>query len=173
MTKFVIIVLFTYVVYYLGNIIYDLYLKKDTKMKTGDSEEFSLSEFADENYPLIKDIGIEDVENLNTPKSFSKNEFGTNLNIEESNNNDNLDSWRDKFEKEQDIDDFEDDSEKPSEDEKEVSFFKLETSNEVANNSEHSVRNEKKPSIKDILKEATTKIQVVENIDGYKTYHLA
>jgi hypothetical protein len=177
MTKFIIILLAVYVLYYLGNIVYDLYLKKDTTIKAEESEEFSLSDFANENSAEVKDIGIEDVENLNTPKSFGKNEAVVMQNKNLSDENENIDFWREKFEAEESIDDFEnqndEDAEKPSENNGDVNFFQTENAQENANNVVETTNpKENKKRFKDILKDAATKVQMVENIDGHKTYKL-
>lgn len=178
MTKFIIILLAVYILYYVGNIIYDLYLKKDSNIKVEESEEFSLSDFADENSAEIKNIGIEDVENLNTPKSFGKSEVVAMQNNNSSDENENIEYWREKFEAEESIDDFEnqnnEDAEKPTENNGDVNYFQ--TDNFQENHTEEretsNQREKNKKNIKDILKQAATRVQLVENIDGHKTYNI-
>ncbi|MDN3607243.1 hypothetical protein [Kaistella yonginensis] len=104
MGKFAIIIITIYILYYAGIVIYDLFLKKETVVKE-ESEEFSLTEFAENNRDEVKDIGIEDVENLNTPNSFNKRELEPSI-TDESEERQDLESWREKFESEQNIDSF-------------------------------------------------------------------
>ena len=75
MLKYSFILLAVYFLYYAGNIVYDLFLKKEKTIPTDATEEFSLADFAkSENLPPSS-IGIEDVENIRTPKSFLKSEI--------------------------------------------------------------------------------------------------
>jgi hypothetical protein len=74
MNKIMISIITVYLLYYAGNMIYDLYLKKDNSKKQDDTEEYSLKEFVDGNADEITEVSIDDVENINTPQSFSKKE---------------------------------------------------------------------------------------------------
>jgi superfamily II helicase len=75
MTKIIITILAIYLFYYAGNIIYDLYFKKDNSEKKEEIEEFSLNEFAEYNNDKVQDIRIDDVENINVPSSFNSKEL--------------------------------------------------------------------------------------------------
>ena len=72
MIKISLCILAVYLTYYAGNILYDLFLKKEKEIYKEETEEFSLSEISEQYEDLTATIGIEDVENLNTPKSFNK-----------------------------------------------------------------------------------------------------
>lgn len=105
MTKFLIILIALYVLYYIGNIVYDLFIKKESTLVTEESDVFSLAEFEEQNRDDVTTVGIEDVENLNTPKSFNKREFPVNNDLSE--NREDIEVWRQRFESEQNIDSFE------------------------------------------------------------------
>ena len=105
MTTFLIILIALYILYYLGNIIYDLFLKTKSIAKTDDNEIFSIAEFEEENRSDVKTVGIEDVENLTTPKSFYRKQFP--IEIVRSEERQDIDDYRRRFESEQNIDSFE------------------------------------------------------------------
>ena len=146
MIKFSLLLLTAYVLYYAGNIIYDLFIKKEATIHQEESEIFSLSEFTDKKEDP-KVVGIEDVENLNTPQSFTKKEI-----IPKSSSEDeerlSLDELRQRFESEQDLNDISD-----SEPEKEREALK-----------------EKDSNWQNILNLSETMVQLVSNIDGHKVY---
>ena len=146
MIKFSLLLLTAYVLYYAGNIIYDLFLKKAATTNQEESEVFSLSDFTDEKEDA-KIVGIEDVENLNTPQSFTKKEIIPKLSSEDEERL-SLDELRQRFESEQDLDDISD-----SEPEK-----KKETPKEKDSNWQN------------ILNLSETMVQLVSNIDGHKVY---
>ena len=146
MIKFSLLLLTVYVLYYAGNIVYDLFLKKATTTNQEESEVFSLSDFSETED--AKNIGIEDVENLNTPKSFTKKEVIPKPSSEDEERL-SLDELRQRFESEQDLDDISD-----SEPEK-----KKETPKEKDSNWQN------------ILNLSETMVQLVSNIDGHKVYH--
>lgn len=146
MIKFSLLLLTAYVLYYAGNIIYDLFIKKEATIHQEESEIFSLSDFTDKKEDP-KVVGIEDVENLNTPQSFTKKEI-----IPKSSSEDeerlSLDELRQRFESEQDLNDISD-----SEPEKEKEALK-----------------EKDSNWQNILNLSETMVQLVSNIDGHKVY---
>lgn len=75
MGKFTMIILGIYILYYAGNIVYDLFLKKTNSVKTDDTEVFSIGDFAERDQPDIIQVGIEDAEPLNVPNSFSPSDY--------------------------------------------------------------------------------------------------
>ena len=105
MLKYSLILLGAYLLYYAGNIVYDLFMKKEKDVQTDATEEFSLSDFAEKTKDEVQEIGIEDVENLNTPKSFSKRELIPTSHADYDEIQD-VEYWRQKFESEQNMDDF-------------------------------------------------------------------
>ena len=60
MTKFLIILIALYVLYYIGNIVYDLFIKKESTLVTEESDVFSLAEFEEQNRDDVTTVGIED-----------------------------------------------------------------------------------------------------------------
>ena len=147
MIKFSLLLLTVYILYYAGNIIYDLFLKKAVITNQEESEVFSLSDFTDKKEDA-KIVGIEDVENLITPQSFTKKEVIPKPSSENEERL-SLDELRQRFESEQDLDDISD-----SEPEK-----KKETPKEKDSNWQN------------ILNLSETMVQLVSNIDGHKVYH--
>ena len=147
MIKFSLLLLTAYVLYYAGNIIYDLFLKKAPNTNQEESEVFSLSDFTDKKEDA-KIVGIEDVENLNTPQSFTKKEILLKPSSEDEERL-SLDELRQRFESEQDLDDI---SDNEPEKEKEAPRTK-------DNGWQH------------ILNLSETMVQLVSNIDGHKVYH--
>ncbi|HCR75614.1 MAG TPA: hypothetical protein DIW37_04235, partial [Chryseobacterium sp.] len=105
MTKIIISIISVYLLYYAGNIIYDLFLKKDISKNQDETEEYSLNDFLDNNTTEIKEVSIDDVENINTPNSFNKKELSP-VREEEQDENRDLEYWRNKFESENNIDSF-------------------------------------------------------------------
>lgn len=147
MIKFSLLLLTVYVLYYAGNIVYDLFLKKTTTTNQEESEIFSLSDFTNEKKDATV-VGIEDVENLTMPKSFTQKEIVPKLS-EGNEERPSLEELRQRFESEQDLDD--DPQNEP------------EQKNEV-------------PKTKDnqwyqILNLSETMVQLVSNVDGHKVYH--
>ena len=146
MIKFSLLLLTAYVLYYAGNIIYDLFIKKEATIHQEESEIFSLSEFTDKKEDP-KVVGIEDVENLNTPQSFTKKEVIPKPSSEDEERL-SLDELRQRFESEQDLNDI-----SVSEPEKEREALK-----------------EKDSNWQNILNLSETMVQLVSNIDGHKVY---
>lgn len=106
MIKISLCILTVYLIYYAGNIMYDLFIKKEKENYKVEMEEFSLSEISEQYEDLTKNVGIEEVENINTPKSFSKNQIYSEIN-EGMGEIQNLEYLRERFESEQDLDEFE------------------------------------------------------------------
>lgn len=104
MTKFLIILMTLYFLYYAGNIVYDLFIKKELALSNEESEVFSLAEFEEQNRDEVITVAIEDVENLNTPSSFNIREFPAMSKVTEE--GEELEVWRQKFEAELNIDAF-------------------------------------------------------------------
>lgn len=182
-----------YLTYYAGNILYDLFLKKEKESFKQETEEFSLSEISEQYEDLTKNVGIEDVENLNTPKSFNKNVIYSDI-TEGNEERQDLDYLRELFESEQDLDEFDNPSKKDFTDMKGQSHIeKAESSEEFLDQDEKTSteKENQKPSevisenpitvsadqetsrIKDwkaMLNLSETLVQMVANYDGYKVY---
>lgn len=183
MTTFLIILIALYILYYLGNIIYDLFLKTKSIAKTDDNEIFSIAEFEEENRSDVKTVGIEDVENLTTPKSFYRKQFP--IEIVRSEERQDIDDYRRRFESEQNIDSFEEessleqheeitegDTEENIENEVEEDLYN-EEGNQLTNIEEHLLKLEKasKNYWENVLNIASSSVQLVQNLNGHKVYH--
>lgn len=107
MLKYTLLLLLIYVLYYLGMILYDLFLKKEKTKAEDLPEEYALSGLVISPVENIKSVEIEDVENLKTPESYQKDIFRST--DQESNEEEPLDleEIRKRFEAEQDIDGYE------------------------------------------------------------------
>ncbi len=191
MIKIFLTVLAVYLLYYAGNIVYDLFLKKDSSLKEEESEEYALAEFT-ENNTEIKAVTIDDVEHLNTPGSFSTKELFSPMEEEPDKPHD-LEDLRRKFESEQDIDDFEvasqvdeqstEPKEVPKDDwvEEEIvqNTEKGAFSDPISDidTNENSERENESPALKlkqqfnQFLSLAETQVQVLADRDGFKVYH--
>lgn len=191
MIKIFLTILAVYLLYYAGNIVYDLFLKKDSSQQKEESEEYALTAFTGNN-TAIQEVTIDDVEHLNTPGSFSTREpfFSTQ---EEPDEPHDLENWRRKFESEQDIDAFETDpqiEEQSTEPEQvpeddwaaqesiqndEKGTFSDPTSdfedniNTTQENESSSLR--LKQQFHQFLSLAETHVQVLAERDGFKVYH--
>lgn len=193
MIKISLCILAVYLTYYAGNILYDLFLKKEKETYKEETEEFSLTEISEQYENLTATIGIEDVENLNTPKSFNKNVIYSNI-TEGNEERQDLDYLRDLFESEQDLDEFDNPSKKDFTDMKGQSHIEKAESSEEYFDQKEKISTEtenQKPSevisknpitvsadqetsrIKDwkaMLNLSETLVQMVANYDGYKVY---
>lgn len=160
-------ILAVYLMYYAGNILYDLFLKKEKEVYKEETEEFSLSEISDQYEASAVNIGIEDVENLNTPKSFNKNQIHSDQ-TEVKNERQDLEYLREQFESEQDLDE-------PAE----IKFENTEDfSSKIEKNSQKQTIEESASSVQrsnknkwhQMLNLAETSVQLISHNDGYKTY---
>lgn len=180
MTKFIIILLALYALYYVGNIFYDLFLKKESAVN---SEDFYQLDFEELNKTEVTTIGIEDVENLNTPKSFTQREFPIETTLSEERQN--MDHWRERFESEQNIDSFEDEKmiEPPEDKIVEERELKFEEKLDSVIIDDERIQNQQNEAVnlaikklnsdrwKKMLNLAETNVQLIKNINGHKVYN--
>ena len=192
MIKISLCILAVYLLYYAGNILYDLFLKKEKEIYKEETEEFSLSEISEQYEDLTKNVGIEDVENLNTPKSYNKNPIHSAI-TEGNGERQDLEYLRELFESEQDLDEFDNPSKKdsteienqPYSEEAESSEASFDQKDKIPDEKEDEKPNEIESSettaniaqetsrIKDwkaMLNLSETLVQMVANYDGYKVY---
>lgn len=170
MAKFLMILFFLYVIYYAGNIVYDLFIKKDTSTETEESDVFSITEFEEENRGDITNVGIEDVENLNTPKSFNKREFP--INEEPSEERQDIEVLRKRFESEQNIDFF--DPTVLNQINRDTDNHSRTLENEEREIPEKETKMEEKATKEkfyDLLNLAATTVQMISNNNGHKVYN--
>lgn len=173
MLKYSLILLGAYLLYYAGNIVYDLFLKKEKTVQNDATEEFSLGEFAESNKDEVQEIGIEDVENLNTPKSFSKRELIPTSHADSDEIQD-VEYWRQKFESEQNMDDY--DNKEESTEYTPENAETLLPKNEEKNQNQHleepttSIQKLNTNKWHQMLNLAETSVQLIANTDGFKTY---
>lgn len=157
MGKFLIIIGIFYFLYYAGMIIYDLFIKKEVVVNPDDTQVFSVGDYAEENREELKAVGIEDVENINTPKSYIKKEISR---IDETTEESpDIDELRKKFEAEESID---------FEISREEDIQKEETIESVPQNG----KDDKKTNFHELLNLAETQVQVVASQDGRKIYQV-
>lgn len=162
-----------YLVYYAGNILYDLFLKKENEVYKEETEEFSLSEISEQYENLTKNVGIEDVENLSTPKSFNKNVFHPDT-MEGKEERQDLEHLRKQFESERDIDNFQND-EKIEEEQPKLSEALSGHTQETIPDQNTAERNlmatqNNRKKFRDLLNLAETSVQLISHQDGYKIY---
>lgn len=171
MTKFTLAVLTLYILYYSGNIFYDLYFKKTPEKKPDSEELFSVSDLAEKDHPEITQVGIEDAETLNTPSSFTSN-YAEAESLSNPENLTDLEALRVKFEQEEELldEDF-------------TGLDKINTSENVATPEiiiEEAEQPKPAPTVQDsdqqrerkfreMLNLAETTVQVLD-IDGIRTY---
>jgi len=193
MIKISLTILAVYLMYYAGNIIYDLFLKKEKETYKEETEEFSLSEISEQYEDLTKNVGIEDVENLNTPKSFNKNAIHSDI-TEGNEERQDLEYLRELFESEQDLDEFDNPSKKDfTEMESQSHPKKAESSEESLDQNEKTSTEKENQKPDEVISEnpitvsvdqetsrikewkamlnlSETLVQMVANYDGYKVY---
>lgn len=159
--KFIPIILGLYLLYYVGMVIYDLFLKKEKVVEAENSEQnYSISDFAQQNKETPVVVGIEDVENIRTPKSYEEIQEPF---LSATDENQDIEKLKNKYE----------DENKLEEEEMEIAENKTE-SEEQTENKNPSIAD--KPisnlKIKDILNHINTKVKMVANYDGQKVYHI-
>jgi hypothetical protein len=175
MIKYSLILLAAYFLYYAGNILYDLFLKKGKIIHVDLTEEFSIGGFAQTDAESPSRIGIEDVENVSTPKSFLKKELDFQK-PSSTNQQPDLEEMRKRFEAEQDIDDLpalvNDTKAAPVE---ESPSDNTNHSQDMPRKAEEYPKREKaepkKSHWKELLNLSETTVQLVANYDGQKVYH--
>ena len=175
MLKYSLILLGAYFLYYTGNIVYDLFLKKDKIVHTDATEEFSLADFAQSESLPPSSIGIEDVENIRTPKSFLKSEIQISQVQNTFEENPDLEELRRRFESEQDIDGFDNDDEpvKNTTENTEVVQSKNNENyqNQIQEEQASSIQKSNRNKWHQLLNLAETSVQMISHNDGYKIYH--
>ena len=175
MLKYSFILLAVYFLYYAGNVVYDLFLKKEKTVHTDDTEEFSLADFAQSESLPPSSIGIEDVENIRTPKSFLKSEIPISQAQNTFEENPDLAELRRRFESEQDIDGFDNDDEpvKNTTENTEVVQSKNNENyqNQIQEEQASSIQKSNRNKWHQLLNLAETSVQMISHNDGYKIYH--
>ncbi|HFK5512591.1 TPA: hypothetical protein ACGZ9U_003536 [Elizabethkingia anophelis] len=152
--KFVIIVFILYGLYYTVLIVNDLFFKKVPVPVTDEGETYSLDEFAESIKEDIKGVGIDDVENLNTPKSFNKSVI---IDSDTKNESPDINQLKEKYDSN-------------------ASHFQDTISNSIDSQSQIETKPEsvKSSELEDqwqkMLNMAETSVQIVSDNDGYKVY---
>ena len=159
--KFIPIILGLYFLYYVGMVIYDLFLKKEKVVEAENSEQdYSISDFAQQNKETPVVVGIEDIENIRTPKSYEEIQEPF---LSATDENQDIEKLKNKYE----------DENKLEEEEMEIAENKIEpevqTENKNPSIADKPISNLK---IKDILNHINTKVKMVANYDGQKVYHI-
>ena len=175
MLKYSLILLGAYFLYYAGNIVYDLFLKKEKTLHTDATEEFSLADFAESESLPPSSIGIEDVENIRTPKSFLKSEIQISQAQNTFEENPDLAELRRRFESEQDIDGFDNDDEPVKNTTENTEAIQSKNNenhqNQIQEEQASSIQKSNKNKWHQLLNLAETSVQMISHNDGYKIYH--
>ena len=101
MTKIISTIIALYIIYYVANIVYDLFKKEKVPLEDEDKEEFSILE--DE--PNVTNIEMEDVEQITTGEEVTEDMiFSSAPNDSNTNQEDIADELRKKFEEEEELD---------------------------------------------------------------------
>ncbi|MDO4881145.1 MAG: hypothetical protein Q3983_07680 [Capnocytophaga sp.] len=153
MGTFIQIVILAYLLYYSGNILYDIFIRKPKKpIDEQDKEEFSLGEIVK---PKVVNVELDDVEQMNTNSTMEIEEeelFGNSS----GENDTNLDALKEKFEQEEQL----------TTNAKNTS---IPTSSKIKMN-EDEVKEKNKQKIQEMMRQAQTQVQVVGMIDDEKIY---
>jgi hypothetical protein len=153
--KFIPIILGLYFLYYVGIVIYDLFLKKEKVVEAENSEQnYSISDFAQQNKETPVVVGIEDVENIRTPKSYEEIQEPF---LSATDENQDIEKLKNKYEDENKLE------------EEEMEIAEEQTENKNPSIADKPISNLK---IKDILNHINTKVKMVANYDGQKVYHI-
>ena len=153
--KFIPIILGLYFLYYVGMVIYDLFLKKEKVVEAENSEQnYSISDFAQQNKETPVVVGIEDVENIRTPKSYEEIQEPF---LSATDENQDIEKLKSKYEDENKLD------------EEEMEIAEEQTENKNPSIADKPISNLK---IKDILNHINTKVKMVANYNGQKVYHI-
>ena len=153
--KFIPIILGLYFLYYMGMVIYDLFLKKEKVVEAENSEQnYSISDFAQQNKETPVVVGIEDVENIRTPKSYEEIQEPF---LSATDENQDIEKLKSKYEDENKLE------------EEEMEIAEEQTENKNPSIADKPISNLK---IKDILNHINTKVKMVANYDGQKVYHI-
>ncbi|GIJ95375.1 hypothetical protein CAPN002_25930 [Capnocytophaga stomatis] len=181
MKTFLIVLITLYVIYYGGNIFYDIFLKKEKKTEDKDNrEEFSMEGI---NNTGTINVDIDQVEEITTSSKMEvdENDFFSSEDSEEipeteSDSQTGLEEMKRKFEEEKQLDEEdiqikekESDSETKTDADKEnVGGEKNKIEDEIRKNKEELIKKNKK-DFSSLLSMAETKVQVVK-VNGEKTY---
>ena len=153
--KFIPVILGLYFLYYVGIVIYDLFLKKEKVVEAENSEQnYSISDFAQQNKETPVVVGIEDVENIRTPKSYEEIQEPF---LSATDENQDIEKLKNKYEDENKLE------------EEEMEIAEEQTENKNPSIADKPISNLK---IKDILNHINTKVKMVANYDGQKVYHI-
>lgn len=132
-----------YILYYAGNIVYDLFIKKDNTVEAEQSDDFAIGEIPDN----MQNIEIDDVENIRTPNSFNT------MNNDAEEDDDGVaseESWKKKYEEENNINNLSEPIPEP---------LKL---NEIKENPQNGWET--------LMLQASTNVSVVKDRDGNNIY---
>jgi len=173
MGKFAAILIAIYILYYAGNIIYDLFIKQDAVINDEESEEFILIDFRDKNRDEVQNIGVENVEDLNTPDSFNTRELPLSSD-QDSEERQDLEHLREKFESEQDIDSFATENNGDNENPELENVHPHNTDKYIGSQNSGKtnslINNTNRDRFRNLLNLAETNVQLILHQDGYKIY---
>ena len=164
--KFIPIILGLYLLYYVGMVIYDLFLKKEKVIEADNNEQnFSLSEFAEQQYQEPISVGIEDVEDIRMPKSFESEE---NISLSANEESQMMEDLQKKYEDEKHFE-----KETIVDEPIEKQFSEEKPQQEISNPKPFIVDQPIKTlNLENIVNDINTRIKMVSNFDGHKVYHI-
>lgn len=166
-----------YVLYYIGNIIYDLFLAKQKVPKGDDDGEIiSLGDMVSPERTTISNVSIEDVENVNMPESYEVDE--NQLYSENATNEQYAISIQKNYEEEESAQWYE---QKEMESQKNDLNKAAKSLQDIVKASAQSIISEKKEFIKNgftssaehfesLISQAQMQVIMTSNNDGHKTY---
>ena len=164
--KFIPIILGLYFLYYVGMVIYDLFLKKEKVVEAENSEQnYSISDFAQQNKETPVVVGIEDVEDIRMPKSFESEE---NISLSANEEPQIMEDLQKKYEDEKHFE-----KEIIVDEPIEKQFSEEKPQQEISNSKPFIVDQPIKTlDLENIVNDIKTRIKIVSNFDGHKVYHI-
>lgn len=151
MGKFTLGIVVVYILYYAGNIIYDLYIRKEKIVETDEATEYAMEDVSNQSEEYIQNVIIDDVENIRMPQSFEREE---NI-LEEPQN---LEGLQKKYEEENEIEQINDEE-----------ISQQEIQEEKTSIVDRAIQS---TNLINILSEINSRVKVVANYDGQKVYNI-
>lgn len=155
MGKFTLIIIGIYLFYYIGNIIYDLYIRKDKVVEIDEITEYAMKDFSSQVEEKIQNTTIDDVENMNIPSGLDNNSYQEELFNEPSQQEqeENISKLQRKYEEELEVNtDFE---------------YKAENNSPIK-----TAINSVLDNWDNFINEMETSVMITGNINGHKTYNI-
>lgn len=165
--KLIGIIAIGYMLYYIGNIIYDLFLKKENNAQNQeDGEEFLA--YGEENN--IQNIEQDDVENIHTPSSYIQNDIEAKKHQEQDWNEqmhqNKQAEFKKKWEEENILENTQGNQKHPLQEE----FLSDEEFEKQAIQQKKELEKMSSKYFQDFMQDIGTRVQCTKNIDGFKVF---